>query len=349
MLPVMKKRDARSLDHSTLEEMRRLAVQRVVSGESRRSVAESLFVHPNTVWKWVTTFHAEGEEGLASTKAPGPGTKLTPKQIERLCRIIIGKTPKQMNFGPCLWTVPVITDMVAKLFGAVLHPTTVSRLLNRIGITPQKPVRRAFQRDEIEVAHWMRVEFPTIVRRAKRRQATLLFLDETGLHEVGPLGTTWGVRGKTPVVRVSGTRRRINVISAISPRGRLWFRCYSGTLTAAKFEEFLRDLLHDVRGEILLVLDRHPAHKAGSVRRFVAANTKRLETHFLPGYSPDLNPDEHVWSALKGYFRRDPLDADENIHAAVDGAMKAIAQRPSAVRAFFKHPEVAYVKEALKW
>jgi hypothetical protein len=97
------------------------------------------------------------------------------------------------------------------------------------------------------------LEFPAIVREARRKQATLLFLDESAMHEDGAVATTWGPKGERPQVRVSGSRRRTNIISAVSPRGRLWFRCFRGTLTAARFIEFLRALQHDVRGEIVLV------------------------------------------------------------------------------------------------
>ena len=349
MMPLMTHRDARSLDHATLEEMRRLGVSRVLNGESQAAVAQSLDVHPQTVWKWMDRYRREGEEGLASTKAPGPPTKLTEKQIGKLSRIIVGKNPRQLNFGAALWTLPIIGEMVERLFGVVLHQTTIARLLCKIGITPQKPVRRAFQRDDQECMRWMTDEFPRIVRAAHRKQATLLFLDESGVHEAAAVGRTWGARGATPVVRVSGSRRKINVISAISPRGRLWFRCFSGNLNALLFIEFLQALLDDFTKPIDLILDRHPAHVAASVRRFLQSNKRRLRVHYLPGYAPDLNPDEHVWGLLKGWLRSDPLEAEEDLKEVVTTSMQNMQADPRLVRKFFDHPEVAYVKKALSW
>lgn len=349
MVPLMTNRDARSLDHATLEEMRRLGVTRVLSGESQGAVARSLDVHPQTVWKWMDRYRREGAEGLASTKAPGPPTKLTEKQVEKLSKIIVGKNPRQLNFGPALWTLPIIGELVERLFEVVLHQTTIARLLGRIGITPQKPVRRAFQRDDQECMRWMTEEFPRIVRGAHRRQATLLFLDESGVHEAAAVGRTWGLRGATPVVRVSGSRRKINVISAISPRGRLWFRCFSGNLNALLFIEFLQALLDDFTKPIDLILDRHPAHVAASVRRFLQNNKRRMRVHYLPGYAPDLNPDEHVWGLLKGWLRSDPLEAEEDLKEVVTESMNNMRADPRLVRKLFDHPEVAYVKKALSW
>lgn len=349
MMPVTQRRDARSLSHDVLEEMRRLAIQRVLAGETQAVVARSLDVHHDSVSKWVRTYRAEGDEGISSTKASGRPPKLTDKQISKLRKIIVGKTPRQLNFGVNLWTVPIIADAIEKLFEVRLHETTVLRMLYRIGLTPQKPVRRAFNRDPEQIHAWTKTTFPAVVREARRKQATLLFLDETGVHEDGPIGTTWGIRGQTPVVETTGTRRRTNVISAISPRGRMWFRCYKGTLTATRFIEFLIDLMADTSRPIVLVMDRHPSHVAACTKRFCLANKKRISVHFLPGYAPELNPDEHVWAALKGMFRRDTIEADESFDAAVHLAMESIQEKRAWVRAFFKHPEVAYVREALKW
>jgi transposase len=349
MLSLMTRRDARSLDHQTLEEMRRMAVKCILGGEPMRSVAERMEVHYQTVWKWMQRYRLEGQAGLASTKASGRPPVLSETEVKLLRRIIVGKNPQQLNFGPALWTLPLIAQLVEMRFGVVLHATTISRILSRLGVTPQKPVRRAFQRDEQECLNWMTDGFPAIVREVQRKQAVLLFLDEAGVHEDHPVGTTWGVRGQTPMVRVTGKRRRVNVISAISPRGRFWFRCYRGMLTAPLYVEFLKGLLHDIRKRVVVIHDRHPAHVAAATRRFIADNKSRVTVYELPVYAPDLNPDEHVWSYVKGTFRRDPLRGDESIEAAVESVMSEIKRSPAFVKTFFEHPAVEYVRKALHW
>ncbi len=342
-------RDARSLDHAALEEMRRLAVKRYLGGERQGEIARSLEVNIRSVSKWVAWYRDGGSEALASTKGTGRPTALTEKEMKRLRRIVIGKTPLQLNFGSALWSLPILQDVIADLFDKVLHLTTIARLLNRLGLTPQRPTRQAFQRDEEECRRWATEQFPGIVKRARRKQATLLFSDETGVHENAPVGTTWAERGERPVVRVSGSRRRINVISFISPRGRLWFRCFKGNLNSPRFIEFLGNLLHDIRGYIVLVLDKHPAHVASATRRWLQEHRHRIEVHFLPSYAPDMNPDEHVWGYLKQMFRRSPLRQDESFETAVSETMNEIASDRSLVRGFFSHPDVAYVKAALHW
>lgn len=349
MRSVTEPRDARSLDHKTLEEMRRLAVSRVLAGETQQEVARSLQVHSQTVWKWIDAYRREGESGIESTPATGREPSLSATQQDRLKRTIIGKNPQQLSFGPALWTLPLVQELIEKKFGVVLHKTTVARVLERLGLTPQKPIRRAFQRDDEEVLRWTTTEFPRIVRESRKRQSTLLFLDETGVHEDGPIGTTWGAKGQTPVVRVSGTRRRTNTISAISPRGRLWFRCYGGTLRAPLFIDFLRAMLHDFTKPLDVITDRHPAHVAAAVKRFLHEHRNRIRVRFLPGYAPDLNPDEHVWSHLKGIFRRAPLHPKEDFAEVVRTSMEVIQEDRKLVRSFFDHPEVAYIRKAIKW
>jgi len=349
MLPLTMTRDARSLDHATLEEMRRLAMQRVAAGEPIHVVARSLQVHPNTVSKWKSRLTQGGEDALSSTKACGPQPTLDDRQVKRLTKTVVGKNPQQLNFGVALWTLPIIGDLITSMFDVVLHPSTVSRLLHRLGLTPQKPARRAFQRDSLEIWSWTQVQFPKIVARAKRTQATLLFLDETGVHEDHAVGTTWSMRGVTPRISVRTGRRRVNVISAISPRGRLWFRCFTGTLGASRFVEFLEGMVHDIKTKLIVIMDRHPAHVAAQTKRWLHDNRSRIEVHFLPSYAPELNPDEHVWAQLKGMFRQDVLGADEDMGSAVTVAMADISSDRRLVKSFFGHPDVKYVREALGW
>jgi transposase len=343
------KRDGRSLDHQTLEEMRRVAVARVLAGESQTDVARMLMLDRTTVVRWMMTYRAEGEEGLAAKPVPGRSPTLDGKQQAKLRAIIVGKNPRQLGFGMALWTVRLIAQVIEREFGVVLHETTVSRMLHRMGLVPRKPIKRAFSRDVEECREWAQVVFPTIVREVRRKQAILLFLDESGVHEDAPIGTTWSEKGKRPVVQVTGKRNRTNVISAIAPRGRLWFRCFQGTLTSARFIEFLEALLHDFRGKIVIVTDKHPAHVAAATRRHLAERSDRLALHFLPGYAPDMNPDEHVWSYLKGLFRTQPIDEGEKLAEVVEATMEEIAKDKALVRSFFHHPSVAYVKEALGW
>ncbi len=218
------KRDARKLSGEALEELRRLGVSRVLAGEPQPDVARSLQVSRTTVVRWMMAYRAGGSEALTARKSPGRPPTLTEKQRAKLRAIIVGKNPQQLGFGMALWSVRIVSQVIEREFGAVLHDTTVFRLLRSMGLVPRKPTRQAFQRDPDECERWASSVFPDIVRTAKRQQAILAFLDETGVHEDAPIGTTWGEKGTRPVARVTGGRARVNVISTITTRGQLWFR-----------------------------------------------------------------------------------------------------------------------------
>ncbi|MBI4564319.1 MAG: transposase [Planctomycetes bacterium] len=140
------RRDARSLDHKTLEELRRLGVARVLAGEPVLQVARRLQVSFVAVYQWMKLYRGGGSEALASQKASGRPPILTAKQLARLKRTIIGKNPQPLNFGPALWTLPLVRHLIRKLFGISFHKTSISRILEQIGLTPQKPVRCAYRR-----------------------------------------------------------------------------------------------------------------------------------------------------------------------------------------------------------
>ena len=351
----MTRRDLKRLSGGTgaerraaLAEIRRRAVRLVVKkGRKQVQVAKMFDIRAKTLSRWVSDFRRGGDAALRSRKSTGRPPALSRTELVRLRRTIVGKNPSQLNFGVLLWTLPIIQQVVARMFGKNLHATTVSRYLGELGLTPQLPLRRASQRNEADIARWVAEEFPRIASDVRRKQAMLLFLDEAGVHENGPMGTTWGKKGHRPVVRVTGNRGRVNVISAVTPSGRLWFRCYKENLNAELFIEFLRALLHDIRGEIVLVMDGHPAHVAEEACVFYAERASRLQVELLPKYAPELNPDEHVWGYLKGMFRRDPLQWGEKIAEAVHSCMEEIKGDKPLLRSLFGHPDLKYIQESL--
>lgn len=341
-----RRRDARSLDHSTLEEMRKQAVARVKDGVTQTEVAENFGVHRTTVWKWNKKFAEGGEDALVGTKGTGRPPTLTAEQFAELKQNITEKTPENFGLGTQLWTLPAVRTMMAAEFGVEVHRTTAMRMLHKLGLTPQKPTRRSVERDEDAIERWKTEDFPKILAGAKSDGARILFEDEAQVREDASTGTTWAERGKRPIIRVPGTRRRINVISFVSPTGQLWFECYKESLDATLFITFLMVLLREVRGKIVLILDKHPAHVAKATMEFVRERSDRLSLHFLPGYAPDLNPDEHIWHLLKDAFSRDPLRKDEIVEEAVSLSMEAIRRDRKLTMSVFEHPESEYIRKA---
>jgi len=157
-------------------------------------------------------------------------------------------------------------------------------------------------------------------------------------------GTTWAPVGRTPVVKSTGTRHAVNMISAVTPKGALRFAVYEGTTDAATFIDFCRRLLHDAPGPAFLIVDGHPAHRAKATKEFVASTDGCRELIFLPGYSPELNPDEWVWKNVKAdRIGRASVDDAEDLKTKATRALRRLQRMPRIVRGFFADPHLRYI------
>jgi transposase len=285
-------------------------------------------------------------DGLVERIAQGPEPKLNEKQRQQVRRWILGKDPRQYGFDFALWTRRIVQALLQEKMGVELGLTAVGRLLAGLDITPQKPLRRAYERDPKAVALWLRETYPHLKRRAKRRGAKIFFLDEAGFQSDPPLGRTYGLKGQTPVVATSGQRQSINVISAVNARGEFWAATYTGKLNAEAFVEFLKNFMQGRAGKIFLVIDGHPAHKAKLVGRYVESLQGSLELVPLPTYAPDLNPDEFVWSHMKkNGVSKKPLKKNESMRARVEADIVSIQGNPELVRSFFCADSVRYARD----
>lgn len=338
--------DGRTLSHETSETIRRLAVRRVKEGEPPSSVIRSYGLCRTTIYKWLRAARRGGEGALKARKHPGRKSTLTARQKLQVRGWINGKDPRQYGFDFGLWTRQIVAALIEQKFGVHIGVTAVGRLLAELDITPQKPLRRAYERDPAAIKRWTTEVFTRLRARAKRVGAKIFFLDEAGVRSDQVLGRTWGVRGKTPEVATSGRRQSVSAISAVNARGAFWYEIYTERLNALRFLELLKHFMRGRKGPVFLVLDGHPAHIAKAVAQYVQSLKGRLELHFLPGYAPELNPDEFVWNHLKGQgVSKKPLRRDESLRSRVQTDLAAIKSRPALVRSFFHAPSVAYTRD----
>lgn len=339
--------DGRTLDHKALAHLRVLAVRRVVEdGEAPSAVMESLGFSRTVIYPWLRKFEAGGWEALAERIAEGPEPKLSEKQRQQVKRWILGKDPRQYGFDLGLWSRRIVQTLIEDRLKIKLGLTAVGRLLASLDITPQKPLRRAYERDPKAVEFWLRESYPRLKQRAKRLGAKIFFLDEAGFQSDPPLGRTYGLKGKTPEIVTSGQRQSLNVISAVNARGEFWAATYTGKLNAEAFAAFLKNFMKGRSGKVFLVIDGHPAHTAKLVERYVAGLAGRLELHRLPTYAPDLNPDEFVWAHMKtNGVSKKPLKKNESLLKRVEEDLGKIKKNPALVKSFFGAASVLYAKD----
>lgn len=342
------KRDGRTVAHNTLEEMRMLALQRMREGETPATVSSSFGMHRTWAYKVraAASGRGNGARALRSKRATGRPRTLTATQESQVFRWVNGKNPKQYGFDFGLWTRQIVRELVLQRFGLSLSLASIGALLSRQGLTPQKPLQRAYQRDPQAIERWVSETYPAIARKARRTKAEIFFWDESGFRADAVHGKTWAAKGHTPVVHRPGQRQSISAASAVNSKGAFWFETYEGGLTGELFVTLLKNMMSERDRPVHLVIDGLPAHKKSVVKQYVAETGGQLTLHFLPGYAPDLNPDELVWShAKRTGVARNPLRQGEKLKDRVDAKLQEVADAPELVRSFFRHPSVAYVSD----
>ena len=339
----MKTNDARRLDHKTLTEIRNRAVRSVHDGQSPEIVAQALGIGRATMYGWLSLYRNGGWGSLDAHKRGGRPFKLDSKAMQWICRTVTMKNPMQLKFTFALWTAKMIGQVIYQRFRIKLSKASVCRLLSQLGLTPQRPVWRAYQQKPEAVQKWLDEEYPLIHRMACRLKAQIFFGDEAGVRSDRHAGTTWAVKGKTPVASSTGARFSLNLISAVSAQGEFRFMTVKGRVGAIQFIEFIKRLIQGTNRMVFLIVDGHPVHKAKSVAKYILTIKKRFCLFFLPPYSPELNPDERVWNDLKNNaIGRQVINAPDQLHKAVMGHLRFIQKSPDRVRSYFNNKATKY-------
>ncbi|MBD5605013.1 MAG: IS630 family transposase, partial [Candidatus Eremiobacteraeota bacterium] len=333
----MKSDDARKLDHATLEALRMRAVRSVQDGESPDDVARALRITPRAMYRWLALYRRGGWNSLKAKKLAGRPPKLDGAKLQWMYNTVTQKNPLQLKFQFALWTREMEAELVAEKYGIRLAKNSVGRLLAQLGITPQKPLYKAAERDEALVQKWLKTEFPKIKKMAKAQGAEIYFGDAAHIRSDHHAGRTWAKKGETPVVSTTGARHAMSLISAITSKGRMRFMIKTaGGVNADVFIEFLKRLLVGETRKIFLIVDRGPAHRAKKTKAFVETLGGRLELFFLPPYSPDRNPDELVWKHLKAdTVGRMVVTGKDDFKTKVVSSMRSLQRNPTKISSFF--------------
>ena len=339
--------DTRSLSGAAQAALRNRAVQAVLGGMTQAEAARVFGVHRNAVNRWIRRYREGGFPGLAEQRRGrrrGEQPALSERQQQELIALVRDSTPDQLGLAGFLWTRDAVAELLAQRYGVWLARTTVGGYLRGWGFSPQRPQHRALEQNPVAVARWLATEFPAICVQARREGGVVLWLDEMGVRSDAAAGRSWAPVGRTPVIKGTGKRFGVNMISAISNQGLLRFRLFTGSFTGAVFIDFLRRLLGDCQGrKVHLIVDGHPVHRAKLVSAWVGRHAERIELHFLPGYSPELNPVELLNHDVKANAagRRRPRSAGE-LREELHGYLRRRQRQPQVLVRFFDHPTTRY-------
>lgn len=340
----MKIRDARSLPTVAQEDLRCKAVKAVLEGKKQVEVAKIFGVTRQAVGKWVKAYRGSGTKILkAKPKGRPKGGALLPWQAAQIVKAVKDRHLEQLKMPFCLWTREAVSELIERKFGVHLSVWTVGRYLKRWGFTPQKPLRRAFERDPKEVSRWLEEEYPAICKQAKTEGAEIYWGDEMGLRSDYVVGRSYGRRGETPVIPGTGQRFGCNMISAITNRGRLNFMVFKRRFRVDVFLDFLKRLVRQAERKVFLIVDGHPVHRSGKAKAWLKSNAHRICLFFLPAYSPELNPDEMLNQDVKSNAvgRRRAYNQDELLKN-VRGYLRYRQRQSHIVKKYFEEQHVRY-------
>lgn len=340
----MRETDARILSSEAQYAMRVRVINYIIKGHSISEAMESFEVSKSYVQK-VKRLYAEGgmkglKLGQRGRKAEG---KISMAQQKEVSKLIKDKMPEQLKLPFGLWTRKSVAALIKKRYGVEASRWTIGRYLKRMGFTPQKPAKRALEQNPELVNRWLNIEYPQIKKRASHEKAKVFWGDETGIRSDDQIGRTYSPRGQTPVVKKSGNKFGINMISAISNRGELKFMVIKDKFNSKVFIEFLTRMLKGERSKIFLIVDGYSVHKSKEVMNWAIKNQKRLELFYLPPYSPELNPDEYLNQDLKtNTVRSNPPKDKEQMTKDVEDFMHSKKSNRDMVKSYFRNQHILY-------
>ncbi len=269
--------------------------------------------------------------------------KLLPHEEQQVRQDITDKCPEQLKLAFVLWTRQAVQVLIKQNYSVDLTLQAVGKYLKRWGFSPQKPIRRAYERNDERVRVWLQNEYPVIASKAKKENAEIHWGDETGLRSDDVNGRSYSPKGKTPVQKVKETPEKLNMVSTITNRGQMRFMFYKENMTAQLMIKFLKRLIRSCKRKVILILDNLRVHHSKMLQKWLAENKAFIEVFFLPSYSPDLKPDEILNSNLKQAISRKPESRRKGELAKHAKAhMQSIQKHPEHIKSFFQKESVRY-------
>ncbi|MGW9436085.1 IS630 family transposase [Streptomyces sp. NPDC055607] len=315
-------------------------------GVKAPEVARRLRVSPKSAYQWHQLWREGGAGALASRGPSGSRCRLSPRCLEKLA-VYLEQGPAEHGWvEDQVWTAARVATLIGRKFHVSYSVSGATRLMHRLGFSPQVPARKVAERDEQAVTAWKEGTWAEVKERGRPGGGYICFEDEAGFTRRPPKGRTWGRRGRTPVMTVSGRRSgRLSVAGLIAmrpgSRTRLCHRLRSHPAGRGKRRSMgerdfiaLIDGVHQmVKAPIVLVWDRLNTHVSHAMRDLIAERAW-LTVFLLPAYSPDLNPVEWVWAHVKRSLANLAVVALDRLEALVRNRLKRLQYRPETLDGF---------------
>jgi transposase len=339
----MKRETLRTASNETIGKIRRLAMSQFRKCFTIKEVSENLRVGQSTLKKWKKEYKLKGSRfySLKKRGSKGGSKDLTNAQLKQVMNCIVDKLPDQLKLPFVLWDRKAVQKLILKKFGVKKSLPQIGRYLKTWNLSPQKPVYKAYEQNPEAVEKWLKTDFPKIKRKAKRENAEILFGDETGIRSDHHSGKSYSTKGVTPVVKKTGQRFGLNMISAVSPKGGKRFMLFKGRFNSGVYLIFLRQLIKKSKRKAMLIMDNYSPHKTKQVQLWLEKHKDKIEVFYLPPYSPELNPDELLNQDIKtnAVGKHRASNAQELARNVKSHLKKLTSEK---VKSFFKHHKTKY-------
>lgn len=326
----------KNLTREQLAERRAEAVRLLEAGEMKQvEIARHLGVTEAAVSKWKRQLTEEGAQALQLHKATGRPPKLDEHAKQALVKKLEEGAIKA-GFLTAQWTQARVKQVIEHEFGVIYHQNYISRLLDDLGWSAQKPDPRAIERDEDLIRAWMSRDWSRI-KKARRLGAEIIFEDEFGLSYAEPVSFTWAPKGQTPQLkRITHFRRETSTMVSLTITGKIYKRHFDGSINAEKLLVGLEHLVRHIPGSIILIWDRSRTHKAKIVKAFLEKHA-HIHMEYLPAYAPEHNPEEYCHGNVKRRMKNAILSSKVEIRSRLDQGFSRLRKRPDILLGFFHH------------
>jgi transposase len=266
-------------------------------GMSKAQAARKFAVSRASIYNWLQAVKQEGLDGLnGRTRGPKGGRLLPPEKVVVVKRLLASGCPERLGLPGAVWTAGAVRALITRDCGLRLSVSTVGRYLTRWGLMPWRLLARGYDHSRKEMKRWMKRDYPAVRSAATAGKAAILWVDET-----------WEDFGDWPLPEEIAGQSRFDglmVFSAVTNRWQRYFMFASRPLTVQSLVEFLERLLAEVKTNVVLILDRHPAHKTAALKQWAASRKGQVQIVRLPWHLRRAEPGEAERVAAEKEERR---------------------------------------------
>lgn len=344
-----KETDYRKVEPEAVYELKKVALRLRRKGKTVGEICAITGLADKTVRMAFASYDAGGIDAIKPKirgRKVGEKRRLSPEQEKTIISTLVDHDPAQLQLKGCMWTRDSVKELIKMKFGIDMPIRTVGEYLSRWGFTVQRPAKREANQKPEQVEAWLNEQYPTIHRSAKAENAEIFWGDETAVQNVANYARGYAPKGKTPVVKVRAEKMHINMISAISNKGKLHFLLYSEAINSERLIEFMKALIKTASGKkVYFILDNLRVHHSKRVTQWVDDHKDEIALFHLPPYSPEYNPDEYLNNDLKQSIGTQAMVKNvQELEKNASAFMDRISEDSNHVKSYFEHPALEKYK-----